>query len=165
MIAVYNDLLLAADSGQVSALCLLDLTAAFDNVDHDLLLLRLERQYGLRCVVLRWFQSYLSGRSYRVIYVNWTSSIVYIVCSVPQWSVLGPRLFIFYTANLADVVQQYHVNFHAYANDNQLYLHCRRDDMMSVVDRLERCLIAASHWMAANRLKLNAEKTELLWAG
>ena len=65
-IAVYNDLLLAAHSGQVSALYLLDLTAAFDTVDHDLLLLRLERQYGLRGVVLRWFQSYLSGRSYRV---------------------------------------------------------------------------------------------------
>ena len=64
MIAVYNDLLLAADSGQVSVLCLLDLTAAFDTVDHDLLLLHLERQYyGLRRVVLRWFQSYLSGRS------------------------------------------------------------------------------------------------------
>jgi len=62
--AVYNDLLLAADSGQVSALCLLDLTAAFDTVDYDQLLLRLERQYGLCGVVLRWFQSYLSGRSY-----------------------------------------------------------------------------------------------------
>ena len=50
---VYNDLLLAADSGQVSALCLLDLTAAFDTVDHDLLLLRLEHKFGLRGVVLR----------------------------------------------------------------------------------------------------------------
>ena len=78
---------------------------------------------------------------------------------------LGPRLFILYTADLADVVQQYHVNFHAYADDNQLYLHCRRDDMMSVVERLERCLTAVSHWMAANRLKLNAEQTELIWTG
>jgi len=45
------------------------------------------------------------------------------------------------------------------------YRHCRRDDMMSVVERLERCLTAVSHWMAANCLKLNAEKMELLWAG
>ena len=55
---MYNDLLLAADSGYVSALCLLDLTAAFDTVDHDLLTLRLERQFGLRGIVLQWFRSY-----------------------------------------------------------------------------------------------------------
>ena len=57
MLKVYNDLLLAADSGQVSALCLLDLTAAFDTLDNDLLILRLERQFGLRGVVLQWFRS------------------------------------------------------------------------------------------------------------
>ena len=55
---VYNDMLMAADSGQVSALCLLDLSAAFDTVDHDLLMQRLERQYGLRSVMLQWFSSY-----------------------------------------------------------------------------------------------------------
>jgi len=121
--AVYNDLLLAADSGQVSALYLLDLTAAFDTVDHDLLLLRLERQYGLHGVILRWFQSYLSGRSFRVICVNRTSSIVYIVCSVSQGSVLGPRLFILYMADLAEVVQRYQVNSHTDADGSQLYLH------------------------------------------
>ena len=53
---VFNDLLLAADGGEVSALCLLDLTAAFDTVDHDLMLLKLERQFGLRGIVLKWFQ-------------------------------------------------------------------------------------------------------------
>ena len=72
---IYNDMLLAADNGHVSALCLLDLTAAFDTVDHDLLLLRLEQQFGLRSVVLRWLQSYLADRSFRVIYCNETSSI------------------------------------------------------------------------------------------
>jgi len=91
---VFNDLLLATDRGQVSALCLLDLTTAFDTVDHQLLLRRLERQFGLRGIVLGWFQSYLSGRSYHVIYAGSTSSVIYIVCSVPQGSVLGPLLFI-----------------------------------------------------------------------
>ena len=65
MTKVYNDLLLAADQGDVSALCLLDLTAAFDTVDHDLLMLRLERQFGLRGVVLQWFSSYLSDRTFQ----------------------------------------------------------------------------------------------------
>jgi len=59
---VYYDLLLATDRGQVSALCLLDLTAAFDTVDHELLLLRLERQFGLHGTALMWFRSYLSVR-------------------------------------------------------------------------------------------------------
>jgi len=54
---------------------------------------------------------------------------------------------------------------HAYADDIQLYLHCHRDDITAAVTRLETCLNHVSHWMAANRLKLNAEKTELLWAG
>jgi len=64
---VYNDLLLAADQGQVSVLCLLDLTATFDTVDHQLLLLRLERQFGVRGVALQWFGSFLSGRSLQVL--------------------------------------------------------------------------------------------------
>ena len=67
---VFSDLLVAADSGQMSAVCLLDLTASFDTVDHDLLLLRLERQFGLRGIVLAWLRSYLSGRMFRVV-VQW----------------------------------------------------------------------------------------------
>jgi len=136
---VYNDLLRAADGGQdqVSALCLLDLTAAFDTVDHDLLLSRLERQFRLHGVV----------------------------CSVPQGSVLGPRLFILYTADLADVTEKHGVTLHAFADDTQLYLHCRRDDMASTALQLQQCLSDVGHWMSANRLELNADKTELLWAG
>jgi len=127
---VYNDLLLAADEGQVSALCLLDLTAAFDTVDHDLLLLRSERQFGLRGSVLQWFRSYLSDRSFRVVYCGSTSSTVFIVCSVPQGSVLGPCLFILYTA---DVTAKHDVNLHSFADDTAAlrtlsslrYIYCR----------------------------------------
>ena len=100
---VYNDLLLAADSGLVSALCLLDLTAAFDAVDHDVLLLRLERQFGLRGVPLLWFASYLRCRSYRVWHAGCTSRTVRVASFVPQGSVLGPQLFIMH-AGLADSV-------------------------------------------------------------
>ena len=101
-VKLYNDMLLAADSGQLTSLYLLDLTASFDTVDHDLLLLRLERQFGLQAVALQCFRSYFSGRSFRVLYCNRSSSAVHIVCSVLHGSVLGPRVFIFYTADLAD---------------------------------------------------------------
>ena len=89
---VYNDQLLATDEGQMSALCLLELTAAFDTVDHELQSLRLERQFGVRGTVLQWSRSYVSSRSIRVLYEGSTSSIAFILCSVPQGSVLGPRL-------------------------------------------------------------------------
>ena len=79
------------------------------------------------------------------------------------WS--GPRLFIVYTADLEDHVAQHGVSFHAFADDTQLYDHCRRDEVTSAVPRLENCIEEVSDWMSANRLKLNADKTELLWAG
>ena len=116
---LFNDLLFAANVGHMSALCLLDLTAAFDTVDHELLLLRLERQFGLRGTVLAWFRSYLSGRTFRVIFSSSTSSIVYNVCSVPQGSVLGPLLFVVYTADLEDIAEKHGVSVHAFADDTQ----------------------------------------------
>jgi len=61
LIKIFNDLLLAADQGQVCALCLLDLTSAFDTVDDDLLLTRLQRSFGVEGGCLAWFTSYLSG--------------------------------------------------------------------------------------------------------
>ena len=105
---MFNDLLHAADGGQLSALCLLDLTATFDTVDHELLLL--ERQFGLRGIVLDWFRSHLSGRSFRVVLNGRTSSIIYIICSVPQGSVLGPLLFIVHTADLTTIAEKHGVS-------------------------------------------------------
>jgi len=134
VLKVYNDLLVAADSGLVSAVCLLDLTAAFDTVDHDLLLLRLERQFGLSNVTLLWFRSYLCGRSYRVWFAGAASRTV--ACSVPQGSVLGPRLFIMYSANLADKAEEHDVNFYGYADDTQLYVHCRPEEITATSAKL-----------------------------
>jgi len=70
-----------------------------------------------------------------------------------------------YTADLEDVISEHGVNMHAYADDSQLYLHCRYDDVTITVCRLEQCITEVGLWMSANRLKLNADKTELLWAG
>jgi len=84
---------------------------------------------------------------------------------IPQSSVLRLRLFILYTADLEDHVAEHGVSFHAFADDTQLYVHCRRDEVTSAVLRLENCIEEVNDWMSANRLKLNADKTELLWAG
>jgi len=73
-------------------------------------------------------------------------------------------MFILYVADLEDVAAKHSVNIHGYAGDMQLYLHGRRDDMTSTARRLENCSTDVGQWMSANRLKLNTEMTELLWA-
>jgi len=100
---LFNKLDFTSDQDQVSGLCLLDLTAAFDTVDHDLLLQRLDNTFRVRDQAKKWFKSYLTGRSYCVIYGGGTSATVLVTCSVPQGSVLVPLLFILYTAELADL--------------------------------------------------------------
>jgi len=74
-------------------------------------------------------------------------------------------MFIMYTADLADFVAERQVNFHSFADDTQTYLHCLPSDVDRVVCQLEGCIIEIDHWMSANRLKLNADKTELVWTG
>ena len=88
------------------------------------MLQKLEHQFGLRGIVLRWFQSYLCDRTFRVIYNGSTSCIIRVTCSVPQGSVLGQRMFTMYIADLEKKVDEHGVNYHAYGDDTQLYLPC-----------------------------------------
>jgi len=66
---------------------------------------------------------------------------------------------------MADLAAKYGVKLHAFADDNQLHVHCDLSNVSSSVNTLEQCITAISQWMSANRLKLNADKTELMWAG
>jgi len=101
------------------------------------------------------------------VYDDVMSFIVDVMCSsILQGSVLGPLFFILYMADLAHWVAKYGVSLHAYADDTQLYLHFNRTEIASSVEQPDRCVLDIGHWMPsnANRLKLNADKTELLFA-
>jgi len=74
-------------------------------------------------------------------------------------------MLILYTADLENAVAAHDVRLHAYANDIQLYLKCHTQEATTVVHTLEACITDVTTWMKMNRLKLNADKTELLWAG
>ena len=100
---------------------MLDLSAAFDTVDLDILLSRLQISVGLCDRSLEWFQSYLLGRQYKVLYNGTLSDPVSLVCGVPQGSILGPLLFLLYTTDVESLVHRRHLDYHAYADDQQTY--------------------------------------------
>ena len=122
MLKVQDDILRAIDSNCCVILLLLDLSAAFDTVDHCILLDRRSERFGITGNALEWFRSYLSNRDQVVKVDGHESTFRELRCGVPQGSVLGPILFLLYTSPLGDVMRFHHVKFHLYANDTQIYL-------------------------------------------
>ena len=145
-------------------LTLLDLSAAFDSVDHDMLLRRLRETYGLSGVVMNWFASYLSGRLQHVRVSESSSSPSVLLYGVPQGSVLGPILFLLYTADLLQLIKHHQLNPHAFADDTQIYGSCQPFEADGLRKRMSTCVDDVSSWMSANRLLLNPTKTEVLGA-
>ena len=165
LIRIINDLLLASDSGQVSLLTLLDLSAAFDTIDHSILLTRLHDSFGISKTVLSWFQSYLSGRTQTVSVNGILSSPATLDCGVPQGSVLGPVLFSLYTTPLADIISNHSINHHFYADDTQLYTSDTPENIDSLFRIISDCFTDIQNWMTKNKLQLNGGKTEAMLVG
>ena len=103
---------------------LLDLTAAFDTVNHTILLHRLEHRVGVKSKALQWFQSYLhdTDMEQHMLVNGHTSHTFPLHCGVPQGSVLGPVVFSLYTTPLGDVIRKEGIDFHLYADDTQIYM-------------------------------------------
>ena len=146
-------------------LLLLDLSAAFDTVDHGTLINTLENEVGVTGECLAWIQSYLEERQQRVTINNSRSDSRTLKCGVPQGSVLGPLLFSIYTIPLAAIMRKHGILYHLYADDTQLYLEFSLSDTTSRdndIHRLEICIKDIRTWMRLNMLKLNDYKTEIL---
>ena len=147
---------------------LLDLSAAFDTIDHGILLERLRSAFGVRDTTLSWFTSYLSGRTHQVSTDGTLSMKFDLECGVPQGSCLGPLLFVVYASKIFEIVDKHNLEIHCYADDGQLYLSfCPDDsaDQEAALARVERCSEDIRNWMLNDKLNLNDDKTEFKITG
>ena len=163
LVKITNDLLRAADSGLLTILILLDLSAAFDTISHSLLLDRLA-DIGITGAALRWFTSYLTDRQQFVQLKDHKSGCSGVTLGVPQGSVLGPLLFIIYLLPLGTILRHHGIHFHCYADDTQVYISSKPSAAIPPTS-LTTCLEDIRSWMSRNFLKLNANKTEALLIG
>ena len=171
---VLSDVLSAIYNGSVAALVLLDLSAAFDTVDHEILLRRLEL-FGIGGCNIRWFKSYLVGRrqfvcissssSSPTVCTSSSSSPTVIVPCVPQGSVLGSILFLLYIAELQTLIQDSGLNPHHYADDIQIYSFCSLtpSSCVELQHRISECIDGVASWLRSSRLQLNTSKIEIIW--
>ena len=146
LLRVVNDLLQASDKGHVAILTLLDLSAAFDTIDHSTMFRRLE-VFGCTGLALDWFKSYLVGRTQSVSIRDKCSKTTGLDFGVPQGSVLGPVLFTIYTSDLSTVVSPTGVSYHLFADDTQLYSSALPKDLPSLSVNMSGCVENVSEWM------------------
>ena len=163
VLRVFSDLVSESDAGNISLMALLDLSAAFDTVDYEILFRRLEADCGIVGTALSWIKSYLTGRKQAVRCGGALSVTSSLTCGVPQGSVLGPLLFLVYTSGLDEVIRRHDLKNHAYADDAQIYGSCKPGDSDALRVTMLECINDVNVWMSSNRLKLNPAKTEFLW--
>ena len=164
MTRVVSDLLTNVDTGSASVLLSLDISAAFDTLDHSLLLQRAENLFGFTGSVHAWLASYLAGRSSYVSINNFRSDTVIHTSGVPQGSVLGPLLFSMFTTPVGRLISSFGLSYHQYADDTQLYtaLNVSAANGASI---LSVCTDAVTRWHLENGLLLNPSKSEAIVTG
>jgi virulence-associated protein VapD len=162
IVRVTNDLLNAVDDHGEAILILLDLSAAFDTVDHSILLHRLRVRYGVSGSTYHWFESYLKNRKKSVVIDGTSSDPTNLDWGVPQGSVVGPEMFVIYSAPIEDIIKEHGFSSVSYADDTQLYVLIKPSDRNKAIDHLSKCIEDIRIWMTENKLMLNDAKTELL---
>jgi exonuclease III len=165
LLSVHDHIIKAMAQQRITALCLLDLSAAFDTIDHSILIHRLSSWFGLNGTVLSWLHSYISSRHFVVNIKENLSDPLPLHQGVPQGSVLGPLLFILYTTPLSSLISDSSVKHHLYADDTQLFISFSALDFALNIAHLKTTINNVSTWMSANLLSLNQSKTEFLLIG
>ena len=168
LLELQNDILWRLERQQVMAVCTMDLSAAFDTVDHDLLLTVLENRFGVNYQAKEWVDSYLRPRGMKVRVGNDYSTARDTPFGVPQGSCLGPYLYLAYASTLDDVVDSDMGRLSGFADDHGLrkpFSANNREEEICVMNGITNSMETIKNWMDSNWLQMNTSKTELILFG
>ena len=165
LLSLTNKVLQNLDKGRCTLLVTLDISAAFDTVDHQTLLKRYSQYFGLSGTVLSWMESYLSGRSQLIQVGSATSNEQPVDTGFPQGATLAGIKYDMFSTPLHVLADKHKVDHEGYADDSNLFVSFDICDLMetnNAVKKLENCLTDVCSWMLTNRLQLNSSKTEAI---
>ena len=162
MLKIHNDILNHLDQGCCVVLVSLDISAAFDTVNHSQLVKCFEQNFGICGDALQWLISYLSDRQQQVIINGTTSNLKHLNCGFPQGAVLAGIFYNMFTASLGKVVSKHEASHKGYADDNNWYMAFITSNIESKLQSLSICLDESKAWLLRNNLKLNNDKTQII---
>ena len=170
LVKLANDILWAMEKQLVTVVVILDLSAAFDTVDHDLLLEVLESKFGIVGTARKWYTSYLKPRSFKVSIRSSTSQPRQLDYSVPQGSIQGAFLFIAYASTLDLVMQPSGLELNGFADDHSIRTTFKPSKLdhreeQDTIANIEATMLKVKSWMDQVHLKLNEAKTEFMYFG
>jgi hypothetical protein len=162
LLLTLDSIFTAGDKSDATLLVALDLSAAFDTIDCQILLTRLKTSFAVDERVLQWLSSYLTNRSQVVAIGNSRSNPANLTAGVPQGSVLGPILFALYISPLGRIISSYGISHQQFADDTQLYISVSPSTVNSSLILLRDCLHSLHNWFSLNYLALNSDKSDCI---
>ena len=160
-----SDIHMAMDRGDVTLLALLDVSAAFDSVDHDIFVNRLRISFEITGRALNWLNSFIHGRAQSIVIRDRRSHWRRVRTGVLQGSVLGPLLYVLFTSDVPRILAELNLGIQQYADNTQGYVHGRAENAADSMGLLQDAILKIESWMSSNRLKFTQNKTQYIWIG